>query len=85
MISACNFKAPHRARCFVQQTEGKGSKVFGFDNKKKARNPEKVSCFRFQVIRFTYELRISIMVAADLATGEPGPKIAATPALYKKS
>ena len=30
-------------------------------------------------------IKISMIVLADLATGEPGPKIAATPALYKKS
>ena len=30
-------------------------------------------------------IKSSMMVQADLATGEPGPKMAATPALYKKS
>ncbi len=30
-------------------------------------------------------IRISRIWLADLATEEPGPKIAATPALYKKS
>ena len=32
-----------------------------------------------------FSIKISMIVLADLATGEPGPKIAATPALYKKS
>ena len=39
----------------------------------------------YLVKRNYFSIKISMIVLADLATGEPGPKIAATPALYKKS
>ena len=42
--------------------------------------------FLFNMVLMDYfSIKISMIVLADLATGEPGPKIAATPALYKKS
>jgi len=74
-------------RCSVPSTCGKQKTLF----QRKAFNAfsQVIERFVTDIVRNTYSLslskRIFIISQAALATEVPGPKMAATPALYKKS